>query len=96
MVRSLAAVFVATLLATSAEAFDDAKYPDWSGLWTRGGGGNPRFDTSKPDGAPLKALDSSPLLGMGWRPEVSFLAALEETYDWFLKHRARESTGHER
>jgi GDP-L-fucose synthase len=46
--------------------------------------GRLRFDTTKPDGAPLKALDSTPLLEMGWRPTAEFRAALEETYDWFL------------
>jgi GDP-L-fucose synthase len=48
------------------------------------------FDATKPDGAPLKALDSRPLLAMGWRPETDFRAALEETYHWFLHHRATE------
>ncbi len=42
------------------------------------------FDTSKPDGAPLKALDSSPLLAMGWRPATDFRTAVTETYRWFL------------
>jgi GDP-L-fucose synthase len=46
-----------------------------------------RFDSTRPDGAPLKALDSTPLLSMGWRPETDFRAALEETYNWFLRHR---------
>ena len=55
-----------------------------------------RFDATKPDGAPLKALDSSPLLNMGWRPEADFRAALEETYRWFTHHRATEGTGHAR
>lgn len=58
--------------------------------------GRLRFDATKPDGAPLKALDSAPLLEMGWRPEVGFRAALAETYDWFLHHRATEGTGHAR
>jgi GDP-L-fucose synthase len=49
--------------------------------------GKLRFDATKPDGAPLKALDSTPLLAMGWRPEGDFRAALEETYNWFLRHR---------
>lgn len=49
--------------------------------------GRLRFDSAKPDGAPLKALDSTPLLEMGWRPEVDFRAALAATYDWFLRHR---------
>src|SRR5437764_639674 len=31
-----------------AQAFDDAKYPDWSGAWNRMGSGD--FDPSKPRG----------------------------------------------
>jgi GDP-L-fucose synthase len=50
--------------------------------------GRLRFDTTKPDGAPLKALDSSPLLAMGWRPATDFRTALEATYDWFLRNEA--------
>ena len=44
------------------------------------------FDTSKPDGAPLKALDSSQLLAMGWRPSTRFRSAVEQTYQWFLRN----------
>lgn len=47
-----------------------------------------RFDTSKPDGMPLKALDSSVLLGLGWRPRVAFEEAIERTYQWFLQREA--------
>jgi GDP-L-fucose synthase len=50
--------------------------------------GRVRFDPSRPDGAPRKALDSAPLLQMGWRPTTNFRAALGETYHWFLQHRA--------
>lgn len=52
--------------------------------------GRIRFDFGKPDGAPLKSLDSTPLLQMGWRPVMDFRAALESTYDWFLRHRVME------
>ncbi|MEG4339896.1 GDP-L-fucose synthase [Microcoleus sp. D3_18_C2] len=45
-----------------------------------------RFDTSKPDGMPLKALDSSKLSSMGWQPKTSFYAAVSLTYDWFLSN----------
>lgn len=41
------------------------------------------FDASKPDGAPLKALDSSALLELGWKPTTDFRAAIVETYRWF-------------
>ena len=46
--------------------------------------GQLRFDPAKPDGMPLKALDSSELMAMGWRPKVSLQRGLEETYRWFL------------
>ena len=47
--------------------------------------GELRFDTSKPDGMPLKILDSSQLRELGWRPKTSFRSALSATYDWFLQ-----------
>jgi hypothetical protein len=34
---------------SSAQAFDDAKYPDWKGQWVRIGGGG-QFDPDKPGG----------------------------------------------
>jgi len=48
---------------TPARAWDDAKYPDWKGQWSRapipGVGGNPSYDPSRPRGrgeeAPLTA-----------------------------------------
>src|SRR5207249_3541793 len=43
------------------------------------------FDTSKPDGMPLKALDSTKLTSMGWKPQTSLLSALTTTYEWFLQ-----------
>ena len=46
--------------------------------------GQLRFDLTKPDGMPLKALDSSELMAMGWQPKVSLQRGLEETYRWFL------------
>ena len=42
------------------------------------------FDTSKPDGTPRKLLDSSILLGMGWRPQIDLRSGLESTYRDFL------------
>jgi GDP-L-fucose synthase len=47
--------------------------------------GRLRFDASKPDGMPLKALDSNRLRTLGWRPSVDFRTALAETYAWFLR-----------
>ena len=47
--------------------------------------GKLRFDTNKPDGMPLKILDSSPLKEMGWRPKTSFQSALSITYASFVQ-----------
>lgn len=47
--------------------------------------GELRFDTTKPDGAPLKRLDSSRLLAMGWRPATTFESGLEATYRSLLE-----------
>ena len=48
--------------------------------------GELRFDTSKPDGMPLKTLDASELQALGWRAAVSFHDALSRTYQWYLQH----------
>ncbi len=52
--------------------------------------GRLRFDVTKPDGAPFKLLNSTPLLQMGWRPIADFRSSLAETYNWFLNSRAKE------
>ena len=46
--------------------------------------GTLEWDTSKPDGAPRKLLDSSRLLEFGWRPAVDFESGLKSTYQWYL------------
>lgn len=38
------------------------------------------MDTSKPDGAPRKCLDSSKLFAMGWKPKVSLNEGLRRMY----------------
>lgn len=50
--------------------------------------GELRFDITKPDGMLLKALDSSALLAMGWRPKTSLRDGLEQTYRWFVDQTA--------
>lgn len=49
--------------------------------------GKLEFDASKPDGAPVKRLDASPLRARGWQPKTDFAAGLRETYAAFLKIR---------
>jgi GDP-L-fucose synthase len=51
------------------------------------------FDAEKPDGMPLKALDSRRLKAMGWRPSVSLDQGLMKTYHWFLEHGYGQGTG---
>jgi len=47
--------------------------------------GELRFDPTKPDGMPLKALDSAPLLALGWAAATPFRTALEATYQDYLQ-----------
>ena len=49
--------------------------------------GQLEFDTSKPDGMLLKALDSSPLLALGWRPRTRIREGLAMTYEDYLGSR---------
>ena len=42
------------------------------------------FDTSKPDGMMLRALDSEKILSMGWQPKISLEEGLKRTYKYFL------------
>ena len=46
--------------------------------------GNIVFDKSKPNGAPVKLLDSSKLFAMNWKPSIDLRSGLETTYSWFL------------
>jgi GDP-L-fucose synthase len=54
--------------------------------------GELRFDRSKPDGMPLKVLDSSKLSEIGWQPRTPFPSALSATYDWFLQIESTKGT----
>jgi len=44
------------------------------------------WDTSKPDGAPRKLLDSSRITSLGWKPVVNFEEGLRNTYQWYLEN----------
>ncbi len=54
------------------------------------------FDAGKPDGAPLKCLDSRPLRQMGWSAKGGFREQLRETYRWYLEHVAAKDDSHAR
>jgi GDP-L-fucose synthase len=42
------------------------------------------FDATKPDGMPVKLLNTSKLKAMGWKSTIPFQKALDSTYAWFL------------
>ena len=44
------------------------------------------FDTTKPDGAPRKWMDSSRLNALGWKPQVDLKVGLEKAYQDFIAH----------
>jgi GDP-L-fucose synthase len=46
--------------------------------------GELHFDSSRPDGTPIKSLDSRALHEFGWRPRWDLRRGLEQTYAWFL------------
>jgi GDP-L-fucose synthase len=48
--------------------------------------GELRFDSKKPDGMPLKSLDSTELFALGWQPQVPLRLGLEKTYRWYLEN----------
>ncbi len=58
--------------------------------------GSIEWDTSKPDGAPRKLLDSSRLRAFGWKPAVNFEDGLKETYQWYLENALNTEVVHER
>ncbi|MGR8934163.1 MAG: GDP-L-fucose synthase [Gammaproteobacteria bacterium] len=45
------------------------------------------FDSTKPDGAPRKWMDSSRIRTLGWQPRIDLHNGLADTYRWFLAHR---------
>jgi GDP-L-fucose synthase len=44
------------------------------------------YDTSKPDGAPRKWMDSQKLEGLGWKPSFSLMVGLQKAYADFLQN----------
>ncbi|MBF0132352.1 MAG: GDP-L-fucose synthase [Magnetococcales bacterium] len=44
------------------------------------------FDTSKPDGTPIKRLNVSKLDALGWKAKTSLEEGITQTYRWFLEH----------
>lgn len=53
--------------------------------------GDIRFERPDMDGTPRKLLDSSRLLGMGWKPAHTLEQGLQDSYEWFLENVAGRS-----
>jgi len=54
--------------------------------------GELRFNPKRPDGMPLKSLDSSELFALGWQPKISLRLGLKKTYQWYLDTVTRDLT----
>jgi len=48
------------------------------------------FDATRPDGMPVRLLDSSQIRKMGWAPRTSLAEGLAKTYEWYLEHSVKE------
>jgi GDP-L-fucose synthase len=45
--------------------------------------GQIHWDSSKPDGAPRKLLDTTKINSIGWEPSISLRDGIESTYEWY-------------
>lgn len=48
--------------------------------------GELNWDSTKPDGAPRKLLDSARIRSLGWKPRIGLCEGLTETYRWYVNH----------
>lgn len=55
--------------------------------------GKIEWDTSKPDGAPRKLLDSSRLRAFGWSPTIDLEEGIKGTYQWYLDNIVKVKPG---
>jgi GDP-L-fucose synthase len=52
------------------------------------------FDTSKPDGTPVKIMDCSRAHGLGWKPELSLRETVELVFEDFSDNYERYCKSH--
>ncbi len=48
--------------------------------------GEIEWDTTRPDGAARKLLDSSRFLSMGWKPSTNIEDGIKITYEWYIEN----------
>ncbi len=49
--------------------------------------GATEWDSTKPDGAPRKLLDSARMRALGWKPSTALADGIRRTYEWYLESR---------
>ena len=49
--------------------------------------GATEWDSTKPDGAPRKLLDSARMRALGWKPSTALADGIGRTYEWYLESR---------
>ena len=50
------------------------------------------FDSSKPDGAPRKLLDTTRMRELDWNSKIDLISGLHSTYEWYLKNVVKSSS----
>ena len=45
------------------------------------------WDNSKPDGMPMKLMDSTKIFEMSWKPKVDLSTGISNTYNWYLNNK---------
>jgi GDP-L-fucose synthase len=53
------------------------------------------YDTSKPDGNPIRLLDTSRITTMGWKPKIPLKEGLNITYEWYKKSSLHKNSVHQ-
>ena len=49
------------------------------------------YDTTKPVGHHTRIVETSLIRGLGWRPQIPFIAGLAQTWNWYVKDRLSEA-----
>jgi len=44
------------------------------------------FDSSKPDGTPIKVTSIERIKALGWTPRITLTEGLRQTYSWYLEN----------